>query len=166
MPSIVELSAVGLAEAIASGDVSATEALEAYLAAIEETEPQVCAYNEVLTDQARTAAAGVDAARAAGTRQEDIAPRKNSMKHLSAEGRAESIRIQMDTAGSSGGDSINITQANGRVMYFDAGNGFGYGQASPTPTRPDQVRKVRPPLIIHRYCPFKKKLKPGLNHHS
>jgi aspartyl-tRNA(Asn)/glutamyl-tRNA(Gln) amidotransferase subunit A len=64
--SIVELSAVQLAGAIASGDVSATEALEAYLAAIEKTEPQVGAYNEVLADHARSTAADIDAARTAG----------------------------------------------------------------------------------------------------
>ena len=66
MSSIVELSAVQLAGAIASGDVSATEALEAYLAAIEKTEPQVGAYNEVLADHARSTAADIDAARTAG----------------------------------------------------------------------------------------------------
>jgi aspartyl-tRNA(Asn)/glutamyl-tRNA(Gln) amidotransferase subunit A len=64
--SIVELSVVQLASAIASGDVSAGEALEAYLQAIEKTEPQIDAYNEVLPDQARAAAADIDAARAAG----------------------------------------------------------------------------------------------------
>ncbi|MDP6634326.1 MAG: Asp-tRNA(Asn)/Glu-tRNA(Gln) amidotransferase subunit GatA [Phycisphaerae bacterium] len=66
MSSIVELSAVELAAAIASGDISASQALEAYLEAIERIEPQVDAYNEVLTDHARTAAANIDAARAAG----------------------------------------------------------------------------------------------------
>jgi len=64
--SIVELSAVELAKAIASGETSASEALEAYLAMIEKIEPQVDAYNEVLTDHARKTAAGVDAARSAG----------------------------------------------------------------------------------------------------
>jgi aspartyl-tRNA(Asn)/glutamyl-tRNA(Gln) amidotransferase subunit A len=64
--SIVELSVVQLAGAIASGDVSAGEALEAYLQAIEKTELQIDAYNEVLPDQARAAAADIDAARAAG----------------------------------------------------------------------------------------------------
>lgn len=66
MPSIVELTAVQLAEAIASGEVSASEALEAYLERIETIEPRVCAFNEVLADQAKTAAANVDAARSTG----------------------------------------------------------------------------------------------------
>ena len=65
MSSIVELSAVELATAIAAGEVSAVDALEAYLAAIERIEPQVDAYNEVLGDQARATAANIDAARAA-----------------------------------------------------------------------------------------------------
>jgi aspartyl-tRNA(Asn)/glutamyl-tRNA(Gln) amidotransferase subunit A len=64
--SIVELSAVELSNRIASGEVSASEAVEAYLEAIEKIEPQVNAYNEVLSDRARTAAADIDAARSAG----------------------------------------------------------------------------------------------------
>jgi len=64
--SIVELSAVELATAIATGEVSAVDALEAYLEAIERIEPQVDAYNEVLGDHARAAAADIDAAQAAG----------------------------------------------------------------------------------------------------
>ena len=66
MSSIVELSAVELAAAIASGEVSAMEALEAYLEAIEKREPQVDAYNEVLANQARAAARDIDTARTAG----------------------------------------------------------------------------------------------------
>ncbi len=66
MSSIVELSAVQLAQAIASGETSAGEALDAYLEAIEKIEPQVDAYNEVLTDHARTTAANIDADRTAG----------------------------------------------------------------------------------------------------
>jgi len=64
--SIVELSAVELAAAIAAGEVSAVDALEAYLEAIERIEPQVDAYNEVLGDQARATAADIDADRTAG----------------------------------------------------------------------------------------------------
>jgi len=64
--SIVELSAVELATAIAAGELSATEALEAYLEAIEKLEPQVDAYNEVLADHARATAADIDTARTAG----------------------------------------------------------------------------------------------------
>ncbi|MCP4374874.1 MAG: Asp-tRNA(Asn)/Glu-tRNA(Gln) amidotransferase subunit GatA, partial [bacterium] len=40
--------------------------MEAYLEAIEKIEPQVNTYNEVLSDQARTTAADIDAARSAG----------------------------------------------------------------------------------------------------
>jgi len=64
--SIVELSAVELATAIAAGEVSSSGALEAYLEAIEKLEPQVDAYNEVLADHARATAADIDAARTAG----------------------------------------------------------------------------------------------------
>jgi aspartyl-tRNA(Asn)/glutamyl-tRNA(Gln) amidotransferase subunit A len=64
--SIVELSAVQLAEAIASGEVSAVQATEAYLDQIEKIQPQVDAYNEVLADQARAKAAETDAALAGG----------------------------------------------------------------------------------------------------
>jgi aspartyl-tRNA(Asn)/glutamyl-tRNA(Gln) amidotransferase subunit A len=64
--SIVELSAVELAAAIANGETSAVEALDAYLEAIEKIEPQVDAYNEVLGDRARATAADIDASRAAG----------------------------------------------------------------------------------------------------
>ena len=66
MSSIVEFSAVELAAVIAAGEVSAVDALEAYLEAIEKIEPQVDAYNEVLGDQARATAADIDAARTAG----------------------------------------------------------------------------------------------------
>ena len=63
MSSIVELSAVQLADAVASGEISASDALDAYLEAIEKIEPQVDAYNEVPDDHARTTAANIDAAR-------------------------------------------------------------------------------------------------------
>ena len=66
MSSIVELSAVQLAEAIASGEVSSADAVEAYLQAIEKIEPQVDSYNEVFADRARQTAADTDAARSAG----------------------------------------------------------------------------------------------------
>jgi aspartyl-tRNA(Asn)/glutamyl-tRNA(Gln) amidotransferase subunit A len=65
---ILKLSAVELAGAIAAGELSAAQALEACLARIEQREPQVQAYNEVLADDARRQAAAVDAARAGGAK--------------------------------------------------------------------------------------------------
>jgi len=64
--SIIELSAAELAAAIAAGEVSALQAVEAYLDAIEKREPQVEAYNEVLSERARESASAVDADLAAG----------------------------------------------------------------------------------------------------
>ena len=66
MSDILDLTAVELRDAMTAGHVSAVEATEAYLDAIERVEPQVGAYNEVYADQARQQAAAIDAARAAG----------------------------------------------------------------------------------------------------
>ena len=63
---ILELSAVELRDAIASGSVSAEEATQAYLDAIEKTEPALAAFNEVLPERALEQARGVDAKRQAG----------------------------------------------------------------------------------------------------
>ncbi len=66
MAEVTELSAVALRDAIAAGDVSAVDATEAYLAAIELRDPAVGAYNEVLGDRALAQARAVDAKHAAG----------------------------------------------------------------------------------------------------
>ena len=52
MSDILNLSAVELRDAIAAGEVSARQATEAYLAAIEATDPQIGAYNEVHAESA------------------------------------------------------------------------------------------------------------------
>ena len=52
MSEITDLSAVELRDAIASGDLSAVEATNAYLAAIEKQEPRIAAFNEVLAEAA------------------------------------------------------------------------------------------------------------------
>ena len=66
MTEVTELSAVALRDAIAAGDVSAVDAAEGYLAAIESRDPAVGAYNEVLAEQALAQARAVAAKRAAG----------------------------------------------------------------------------------------------------
>ncbi len=66
MSGVRDLSAVGLREAVAAGDVSAVEATRAYLDAIDRLDDEVGAYNEVHVDRALAAAEGVDAKRAAG----------------------------------------------------------------------------------------------------
>ncbi|MDQ1428242.1 MAG: aspartyl-tRNA(Asn)/glutamyl-tRNA(Gln) amidotransferase subunit, partial [Acidimicrobiaceae bacterium] len=58
--------AVELAAAVRSGERHAVDALEEYLAAIAESDERVHAFNHVMTDQARAAAAAVDEAVAAG----------------------------------------------------------------------------------------------------
>jgi aspartyl-tRNA(Asn)/glutamyl-tRNA(Gln) amidotransferase subunit A len=62
---IRELSALELRDAIAAGKVSAVEAVEAYLGAIEQRNGQINAYNEVYRDEALAAARQADAARLA-----------------------------------------------------------------------------------------------------
>jgi len=63
---VAELSALELRDAIAAGEVSAEQAARAYLGAIEQREPAVGAYNEVLAERAVERARAVDARRAAG----------------------------------------------------------------------------------------------------
>jgi aspartyl-tRNA(Asn)/glutamyl-tRNA(Gln) amidotransferase subunit A len=60
------MGALQTAEAVRSGSTSAAEVLEQHLAAIAAREPEVHAFNLVLADQAREAAAAVDAAVSAG----------------------------------------------------------------------------------------------------
>ena len=57
---------VELQRAIASKDVSASEAVDAYLARIERLDPQLNAYNEVYAERARARAAEVDAGNVTG----------------------------------------------------------------------------------------------------
>ncbi len=66
MSQINELSALELRDAIAAGEVSATQAAKEYLEAIEKHDPQVSAYNEVFTDRAIEQAKQVDSRRQAG----------------------------------------------------------------------------------------------------
>ncbi len=63
MSRITTLTAVQLAEAIASGQTSALEATQAYLAAIGKLEPQIAAFNQVLADRAVQHAKDIDAKR-------------------------------------------------------------------------------------------------------
>ena len=67
MSEITDLSAVELRDAIAAGRVSAVEAAEAYLAAIDRIEPAIAAFNEVLGDEALRQARAVDAKRGSGS---------------------------------------------------------------------------------------------------
>ena len=60
------LTAVDIAAAVRSGERSAVDVLEQHLAAIAEREGDIHAFNLVLADEARAAAAAVDAAVAAG----------------------------------------------------------------------------------------------------
>jgi aspartyl-tRNA(Asn)/glutamyl-tRNA(Gln) amidotransferase subunit A len=62
---MTDLSALELAGAIASGELSAVEATRAYLDAIEKREPHVAAFNEVLADRAMEQAQKRDAERQA-----------------------------------------------------------------------------------------------------
>jgi len=64
--NLADLSAADLARRIASGEATATEAVEASLERIERRNPGVNAFSVVLADQARADAAGLDARRAAG----------------------------------------------------------------------------------------------------
>ena len=68
MNDILELTALELRDAIASGEVSSAEATRAYLDRIERVEPAIGAYNEVFTERALGRAEEVDRARAAGER--------------------------------------------------------------------------------------------------
>ena len=59
-------TAVEIAAAVRSGERSAREVVDEHLAAIEEREPELHAFNLVTADEARAAADAVDRARAAG----------------------------------------------------------------------------------------------------
>jgi len=59
-------TAVDIAAAVNAGEVTATQILDAHLAAIEASESEIHAFNEVLVDEARAAAAVVDQKVAAG----------------------------------------------------------------------------------------------------
>ncbi|MCD4824791.1 MAG: Asp-tRNA(Asn)/Glu-tRNA(Gln) amidotransferase subunit GatA [Phycisphaerae bacterium] len=66
MNPIIEKSVTELAAAIADGQISAVEATQAYLDAIEAREPEIAAYNETCGDLAMQQAQAVDAKRQAG----------------------------------------------------------------------------------------------------
>ena len=66
MSGVTELSAVALRDAIAAGRVSAEQATQRYLQAIEAREPQLDAFNAVFRERAIEQAQAVDARRAAG----------------------------------------------------------------------------------------------------
>jgi aspartyl-tRNA(Asn)/glutamyl-tRNA(Gln) amidotransferase subunit A len=66
LPSGLPTTAVDIAAAVNAGEVSAAQILDAHLAAIEATESEIHAFNEVLADEARAAAAVVDQKVAAG----------------------------------------------------------------------------------------------------
>ncbi|MCY2928327.1 MAG: Asp-tRNA(Asn)/Glu-tRNA(Gln) amidotransferase subunit GatA [Planctomycetota bacterium] len=66
MNDILNLSALELRDAIASGAVTSSAAVEAYLAAIAAHEQALGAFTQVFADRAREQAARVDADRAAG----------------------------------------------------------------------------------------------------
>ena len=66
MSEVIDLTAAELARAIAAGEVSAADATKAYLAAIEKTEPQLSALNEVLAERAMARAVDVDTKSASG----------------------------------------------------------------------------------------------------
>ena len=66
MSGILELTALELRDAIASGQVSAAETARAYLDAIDRIEPTIGAYNEVFAEQALARADTIDADRSAG----------------------------------------------------------------------------------------------------
>ena len=60
-------SAAEIAASVRSGAVKAADLVEQHLATINAREPEIHAFNHVMADQARAAAARVDAAAAAGT---------------------------------------------------------------------------------------------------
>lgn len=64
-------TAVDIAAAVNAGEVTAVDVLEAHLAAVDATESEVHAFNEVLADEARAAAAIIDQRIAAG---ENVGP--------------------------------------------------------------------------------------------
>ena len=66
MSDLLELTALELRDAIASGQVSAGETTRAYLAAIDRIDETIGAYNEVFDAQASAQADAIDADRSAG----------------------------------------------------------------------------------------------------
>ena len=60
------MSALGVAAAVRSGEVRAVDVVEEYLARIETRNGELNAFNLVMADEARAAAAAVDACVAAG----------------------------------------------------------------------------------------------------
>jgi aspartyl-tRNA(Asn)/glutamyl-tRNA(Gln) amidotransferase subunit A len=62
----VPTTALGIARAVRDGDVRAIDVVEHHLAAIDAREPEIHAFNAVLADSARAAAAAIDASVAAG----------------------------------------------------------------------------------------------------
>ena len=64
--SLPSLTAVQIAAGVRSGQLKATEVLEQHLTRIDSREGEIHAFNLVLTDQARAAAAAIDAAVSAG----------------------------------------------------------------------------------------------------
>jgi len=66
MSSVLDLTALELRDAIASGEVSSAEATRAYLGRIERLDPTVRAYNEVFAEQALAQAERIDQARSGG----------------------------------------------------------------------------------------------------
>ncbi len=66
MSDILNLSALGLRDAIAAGEVSAAEATRDYLDAIEAMDKKVCAYNEIFAERAMGRAEEIDKKRSAG----------------------------------------------------------------------------------------------------
>ncbi len=66
MSGVIDLSAVELRDAVAAGEVSAAEATNAYLDAIEAMDKKVCAYNEVFAERAMERAGEIDKKRSAG----------------------------------------------------------------------------------------------------
>ncbi len=61
-----QLSAVEIAAAVRTGERRAADVLEQHLAAIAAREDEIHAFNLVLADEARAAAAAIDASVAAG----------------------------------------------------------------------------------------------------
>ncbi|MDY7011461.1 MAG: Asp-tRNA(Asn)/Glu-tRNA(Gln) amidotransferase subunit GatA [Planctomycetota bacterium] len=66
MSGVMDLSAVELRDAIAGGEVSATEATRAYLGAAEAMDKNLFAYNEVFSERAMGRAEKIDINRASG----------------------------------------------------------------------------------------------------
>ena len=66
MSGITDLSALELRDAISAGEISAVEATKAYFDAIEKSDGQIRAYNEIFAERAIKKAGEIDATRSAG----------------------------------------------------------------------------------------------------